>query len=60
MGMLLAIAVLAASILTGCALDGRYEERSYNGYQGYYGERGYYGYRGYDPGHTGPYYTRDW
>ena len=52
-GMVLAIAVLAGSILSGCVnepLNGRYGDR------GYYGDRDSLGYRGYYSGYPGPNY----
>ena len=52
-GMVLAIAVLAGSILSGCViepLDGRY------GNQGYHANPGYYADRDFSSGHPGPYY----
>jgi hypothetical protein len=55
-GIVLAIAVLAGSILSGCAIEpagGRYGDR------GRFGDRSYYGDRGYYYGHPGPYYNRD-
>ena len=59
-GMVLAIAVLAGSILSGCVLEpGRYGDRGYYGDRNYYGDRGYYGGRGYYADRPGPYYHRD-
>ena len=55
-GIVLAIAVLAGSILSGCViapLDGRYGDRDYSGDRSYSGDRGYY------PGPPGSYYHRD-
>ena len=51
MGMVLAMVVLAGSILSGCVIrpgDGRFGDRD-----------NYYGDRDGSPGHPGPYYHRD-
>jgi hypothetical protein len=58
-GMVLAIAVLAGSILAGCVIEplgGRSGDRGYYGDRGDYGDRDYLGYRGYYSGYPGPNY----
>jgi hypothetical protein len=59
-GMGLAIAVLAGSILSGCVVrpvDGYYGgQGNYEGQGYYYGEHGYYGNQGYNHGRPGPSY----
>jgi hypothetical protein len=61
-GMVLAIAVLAGSLLSGCVIEpwgGRYDEHAYYGERGYYGERNYYGERSNYPVYPGSNYHRD-
>lgn len=63
-GMLLAIAVLAGSLLSGCVVEpwgGRYEGGGYFGSErGYYANgRGYHADRGDYPGYPGPNFHRD-
>lgn len=61
-GMLIAIAVMAGSILSGCVIEplgGRYENRGYYAGHGFYEDRGYHGDRGDYPGYPGPNYHRD-
>jgi len=61
-GMLLAIIVLAGSLLSSCVIrpsDGRYGDQGYHGNRGYYGDRGYSGNRGDNPGSPGSEYHRN-